>query len=136
MDVIERLVADLPVKKHSVFQNTKPEILFGIMFPWLQYQVTFGTGKEGLAKWGSKKYVADFYDPNKKEIFEIDGSSHNTPYRKVSDALRDSFSESKGIKTYRISNQTVEKEYVRLVKEGMEANGEQYQGAFGEFFGC
>ena len=61
MDVIERLVADLPVKKHSVFQNTKPEILFGIMFPWLQYQVTFGTGKEGLAKWGSKKYVADFY---------------------------------------------------------------------------
>lgn len=136
MDVIEKFVADLPEQKHPVFQNTKSEILFGIMFPWLQRQVTFGTGKGGLAKWGSKKYVADFYDPNKKEIFEIDGSSHNTPYRKVSDALRDSFFENKGIKTYRISNQTVEKEYVRFVKEDMAVNGEQYQGAFGKFFGC
>ena len=108
--------------------------MFGTMFPKLLRQVTFGTGKGGLAKWGSKKYIADFFDPDTNTIFEIDGASHNSRYRQVADALRDKFFENKGIKTIRISNRMVERLYVQQLKEDIAINGKKYEQAFNEFF--
>lgn len=95
----------------------------------------FGTGKGGLAKWGSKKYVADFFDFDTNTIFEIDGASHNSKYRKIVDVLRDKFFESKGIKTIRISNRAVERLYIQQLKEDIAINGEAYQQVFDEVYG-
>lgn len=133
-NAIKQIVTTIPEINHPSFQNTAHEFMFGTMFPKLLRQVTFGTGKGGLAKWGSKKYVADFFDPDTNTIFEIDGASHNSKYRQVADALRDKFFENKGIKTIRISNRMVERLYVQQLKEDIAINGKKYQQAFNEFF--
>ena len=133
-NAIKQIVTTIPEINHPSFQNTTNEFMFGTMFPKLLRQVTFGTGKGGLAKWGSKKYVADFFDPDTNTIFEIDGASHNSKYRQVADALRDKFFENKGIKTIRISNRMVERLYVQQLKEDIAINGKKYQQAFNEFF--
>lgn len=133
-NAIKQIVTTIPEINHPSFQNTAHELMFGTMFPKLLRQVTFGTGKGGLAKWGSKKYVADFFDPDTNTIFEIDGASHNSKYRQVADALRDKFFENKGIKTIRISNRMVERLYVQQLKEDIAINGKKYQQAFNEFF--
>lgn len=135
MDVLDQIIADLPETNHPAFQNTIHETMFGIMFPGLLQQVTFGTGKGGLAKWGSKKYVADFFDSSTNTIFEIDGTSHNSKYRKVSDKLRDRFFESKGVKTIRISNWDVEQLYVQYMKEDVAINEKKYRQGFNKFLG-
>lgn len=106
------------------------------MFPELQWQVTFGTGKGGLKKWGSKRYIADFYWPEKKIIFEIDGKSHKTEYRQVCDRLRDLFFKNElGIRTIRISNQQIKElfkdEEKRLIKENEQRNQQAFRSIFG-----
>ena len=134
-DAIEQIVTTMPEIKHPSFQNATHEFMFGTMFPKLRRQVTFGTGKGVLANWGSKKYVADFFDSDTNTIFEIDGASHNSKYRKIVDALRDKFFESKGIKTIRISNRVVERLYIQQLKEDIAINGEAYQQVFDEVYG-
>ncbi len=56
-------------------------------------------------------------------------------YRKIVDALRDKFFESKGIKTIRISNRVVERLYIQQLKEDIAINGEAYQQVFDEVYG-
>lgn len=43
-------------------RNTTHENMFMIMFPNLDKQVTFGTGKNGYKTFNTKKYIADFIE--------------------------------------------------------------------------
>ena len=115
----------------SNFAYTYSEDLFHFMFPQFEQQVVFGTGKGGLEKWGSKKFTADFYDQENKTIYEIDGKSHNSFYRQVSDRLRDAFfKEELGIKTIRLSNGKVSDLYWEEMKKANESSSKQFGEAF------
>lgn len=131
---IRTSVIDQPELQKPIFQHTKHEVLFGIMFPHFRQQVSFGTGKNGFKKWGVKRYTADFYDEKHSTIYEIDGSSHRSDLSRIKDKIRDLFFVSIGIETVRISNEFVEKLYIGYLKGEIEQNGEQYQQAFREFF--
>lgn len=110
------------------FSYTYHEELFHFMFPKFEQQVSFGTGKGGLNKWGSKRFVADFYDKDSKTIYEIDGKSHRPFERQISDRLRDVFfKEELGIKTVRLSNRTVEDFYWEEMKKINEPDQEQFR---------
>lgn len=124
----------LEIQKYP-FAFTESERIFHLMFPELRWQVTFGTGKNGLKKWGSKKYVADFYWPEEKTIFEIDGKSHKTEYRQVCDKLRDLFFKGElGIKTVRLSNQQVKELFKKEEKRLIKGNEERNQQIFNSIF--
>lgn len=113
------------------FSYTYHEELFHLMFPQFKQQVPFGTGKGGLEKWGSKKFVADFYDENSKIIYEIDGKSHKPYYRQISDRLRDFFfEENLGIKTLRIMNEDVERMFLKYTLEEVKNSGRDYNTIF------
>lgn len=111
-------------KKESNFQGgcgdtrTKHERIFALLYPWFKQQVAFGTGKGGLTEWFSKKFTADFYDNEKKVIYEIDGSSHKNPRRINKDKLREIFFYTeRGIKTIRFTNKEVEDMFLERLKE-------------------
>lgn len=70
-------------------ERTKYEQMFHIMFPTLQQQVVFGTGKGGYEKYWSKKYTADFYDSKEKIDYEIDGPEHESGKHYLKDKIRD-----------------------------------------------
>ena len=91
------------------FDYTLHENMFASLFPSLERQVTFGTGKNGLKTWGSKKFTADFYDTESKTAYEIDGKSHDRLINQLNDEIKIRFLKGKGIKTLRISNEQVEK---------------------------
>ena len=105
-------------------RRTTHETLFGMMMPHLKKQVVFGTGKGGFLKYGVKHYVADFYDEENKAIYEIDGNSHRTKFRKSRDSIRDYFFYHElGIKTYRVTNESVERILLKSIR-AKEASGE------------
>lgn len=54
-----------------------------------------------------KRYIVDFYLPDKKIIIELDGSQHKTSKQK--DLLRDSWFWRNGFKVIRLWNSEVEK---------------------------
>ncbi|WP_242225920.1 DUF559 domain-containing protein [Bacillus cereus group sp. BfR-BA-01358] len=90
-------------------KGTYHEVVFGLLYPWLKSQVSFGTGKGGYEKYGVKRYIADFYDEERKIIYEIDGKSHNTKIGILKDAIRNIFFRDElGIKTIRFTNEEVE----------------------------
>lgn len=109
-------------KEKPVFENTKHEKVFSIMFPKLEQQVTFGTGKGGYKEWGVKKFTADFYDKKENTIYEIDGESHFTEIGKLKDRYRDGLlCLLYGVKTVRITNEEVEIMLLeRIRKVGVE----------------
>ena len=108
-------------------RRTTHENLFKMMMPHLKKQIVFGTGKGGYQKYGAKHYVADFYDEENKAIYEIDGGSHRTKFRKSRDSIRDYFFYHElGIKTYRISNESVEKILLKSIR-AKEASGELHK---------
>lgn len=98
-------------------RNTTHENMFMIMFPSLDKQVTFGTGKNGYTKFGTKKYIADFVDEKEKVIFEIDGIEHNKEKNKIKDIWRDFFFENLGYKTVRVPNSIVEEIFKKWINE-------------------
>lgn len=109
-------------KEKPVFKNTKHEKVFSILFPELEQQVTFGTGKGGYKEWGVKKFTADFYDRDINVIYEIDGRSHLTEIGKLKDSYRDKLLNALyEIHTVRFSNKEVEKMLLeRIRKVGIE----------------
>ena len=70
-------------------QMTSAEQMFHTLFPTLEQQVVFGTGKGGYKKYGSRKYTADFYDPKTKIDYEIDGPEHKYKIHNLKDQIRD-----------------------------------------------
>lgn len=95
--------------KCGQFDYTIHENMFASLFPQYERQVTFGTGKGGLERWGTKKFVADFYDPEKKIVYEIDGKSHKRLINQLTDEIKRRFLKEKGIEKLRITNEQVEK---------------------------
>lgn len=103
-------------------RNTLHENLFQAMFPDLKAQVHFGTGVGGYEKYLAKRYTADFYDEEKKIIFEIDGKSHQTEINIIKDKIREYFFfHELGIRTIRFTNDEVEKMLIRHLKRLYEA---------------
>lgn len=88
--------------------GTFHEWLFASLFPELEKQVSFGTGKGGYEKWLSKCYIADFLDKKRKTIYEIDGRNHKNRLRQLKDELRTLFFREKGYRVIRYTNKQVE----------------------------
>ena len=100
------------------FEYTKHENVFAKMYPGLERQVTFGTGKGGLEKWHTKKYTCDFFDRKNKIIYEIDGDSHKSEYQRLKDKFRDCFFYlEKNIKTVRVTNREVEEMLLERIRK-------------------
>lgn len=119
--IASRNMHDLKIRQ---FENTRHELMFSKMFPHLEKQVTFGTGKGGLKKWFTKKFTVDFFDRQRNIAYEIDGSSHKTRLGWVNDRLKDHFMKEKGIVVVHISNQQVEATYNEWSKLATEAFNE------------
>ena len=86
------------------------ENMMMLMYPDLEYRVSFGTGPNGLKKYGTTRYVVDFYDAKRKQIIEIDGPDHMKSVSKIiKDYKRDLFfEEDRCIKTLRYDHLVVE----------------------------
>ena len=110
------------VKEKPIFENTKHEKVFSMLFPELEQQVTFGTGKGGYKEWGVNKFTADFYDKKENTIYEIDGESHFTEIGKLKDKYRDGLLRLLyGVETLRTTNKEVEIMLLeRIRKVGVE----------------
>lgn len=116
--------------KNGKFEYTIHENMFASMFPELDRQVTFGTGKNGHKMWGSKKFTADFFDKENKIAYEIDGKSHDLLNVQVVDELKKRFLLSKGIKVVRIDNKYVESLFNKHAEEM-----KRFEQIFRKFFG-
>lgn len=106
--------------KRGKFDFTLHENMFASLFPNFERQVTFGTGKNGLEKWCTKKFTADFYDSKNRIVIEIDGASHQTERQKIVDRMKELFFFEKGIKVYRISNEKVKEIFDNECQKGVE----------------
>ena len=106
--------------KRGKFDFTLHENMFASLFPHFERQVTFGTGKNGLEKWCTKKFTADFYDPKNQVVIESDGNSHKNKRQKVVDRMKEIFFAEKGIKVYRISNYKVKEIFKQETSKGAE----------------
>jgi Uncharacterized protein conserved in bacteria len=107
--------------------RTAHEKVFSLMFPDLQSQVPFGTGKGGYKKYRAKRYIADFYDPDRKIIYEIDGTNHKREIEQLKDKIRDYFFYHElGIRTIRLTNKDIEnllmKRLLQLEEKGVLAD--------------
>lgn len=103
--------------------RTTHEKIFGLLFPNLKRQVSFGTGKGGYEKYGFKRVVVDFYDKEKNIAYEIDGLNHKRNMQKLNDKIKELFLYEKyKVKTFRITNQEVENLLLNRLKE-MEKEG-------------
>ena len=110
------------IKQPPTFKDTKHEKVFSLLYPYLEKQVGFGTGKGGYKEWGVKKFTVDFYDNKTITIYEIDGASHFTEIGILKDKYRDGLLHLlHGAKTVRISNKEVEMMLLkRIRKVGVE----------------
>lgn len=90
---------------------TKQEKIFKEMYPYLEYQKSFGTGKNGYKKYGVKRYIADFVDEESKIIIEIDGANHSEKLQQLKDKLREFFFLENNYIIVRFSNEEVIKLY-------------------------
>lgn len=106
------------VKPAPKFEYTKHENVFARMYPGLERQVTFGTGKGGLEKWHTKKFTCDFFDRENRIIYEIDGDSHKNELQTLKDKFRDCFFFlEKNIRTVRITNREVEEMLLERIRK-------------------
>lgn len=104
--------------KDPMVSNGMYEQFFHILYPKLEQQVVFGTGKGGYKKYGVKKITADFYDPEEKIVYEIDGPEHKYGRHKLTDKRRDLvLGLVFNITTVRITNEEVERMIKRRIKE-------------------
>lgn len=126
-DVFNGIFGDRLTK--PIWQNTKHEVVFKQMFPFLKSQVVFGLGKGAYKKYGVLKYTADFYFEEENKIYEIDGNSHKTELQKLKDKKRDLILELEfGIKTARFTNKQVEQMLLEKIRENkvVERFGKQF----------
>lgn len=86
---------------------TQHEFIFAEIFPNLQKQVAFGTGKGGYKKYRVKRYIADFVEPSSRTIIEIDGDNHAKPLQSLKDEIRELFFQQQGYTIVRFTNQEV-----------------------------
>lgn len=91
--------------------TTKHERIFKEMYPYLECQISFGTGKDGYKKYGVKRYIADFVDRKSRTIIEIDGSNHTNKLQQLKDKMRRIFFLENNYMTIRFSNDEVIKLY-------------------------
>lgn len=110
------------IKPPPTFKDTKHEKAFSLLYPYLEKQVAFGTGKGGYKEWGVKKFTVDFYNKKTNTIYEIDGASHFTEIGRLKDEYRDGLLHLlHGVNTVRISNKEVEMMLLeRIRKVGVE----------------
>lgn len=102
----------------SNFHGTRHEKIFKFLYPYFLEQVTFGTGKDGFKKYGTKKYTVDFYDPTRKIAWEIDGASHNSIDAIKKDLKRDNFLKTAyGVTVIRVSNDFIKKLMIERLRE-------------------
>lgn len=87
---------------------TKHEKMFKKMFPYLEPQVSFGTGDNGYKTYLCKRYIADFVDHRNNCVIEIDGECHKTRSKYLKDRLRTYFFNDIGYNVVRFSNKGVE----------------------------
>lgn len=106
--------------KYGQFDYTIHENMFASLFPQLERQVAFGTGKNGFKKWGSKKYTVDFFDKDNQIAYEIDGKSHERLYVQVTDEMKRRFLLSKGIEVVRVKNEHVKELFNEQARRGGE----------------
>ncbi|HEY3364002.1 MAG TPA: DUF559 domain-containing protein [Symbiobacteriaceae bacterium] len=85
------------------------EAVFSKWFPFMEVQVTFGTGRGGRARWGAPSYTADLVDRAEHKVWEIDGPSHRSQKSQVRDGLKDAFFASIGFEVIRVPNSLVER---------------------------
>ena len=91
-------------------RRTMHESMFALMYPDLMQQAPFGTKKGGYKKYGFKRIIADFYDPDRGIVYEIDGRNHTEELQELKDQVRGHFLALEyGVETIRISNEAVEK---------------------------
>lgn len=121
MDVaFDALLMDVDSRKRVPprTERTRCEQMFHIVFPTLQQQVVFGTGKGGYERYWSKKYTADFYDPERKIDYEIDGPEHKFGKHYLKDKIRDiALWQLYGIRVCRYTNKQVENMVKRRIIE-------------------
>jgi hypothetical protein len=105
------------------FRRTLHERIYALLFPRLERQVVFGTGKNGYDTYGTKRYVVDFYDPHNKIVYEIDGPNHKDKHHRTVDSIKRCFFYLKHqIEVVRLTNKEVEQELMRAL-EGFEKEG-------------
>jgi len=96
-------------------ERTMHENLFHYMFPHFDSQVAFGTGRNGLMKYGSKKFTADFYDRKLNLVVEIDGNGHNEKHQREKDGIKTWLLSSENIHVTRFRNDEVEELLKKLI---------------------
>lgn len=112
------------IRPISNFYKTRHEKIFKMLYPNLLEQVAFGTGKNGLKVYGTKKYTVDFFDPDRNVAWEIDGQSHKSSSAIENDLKRDAFLKNVyDITVFRISNDFVKKLMIKRLKENGVING-------------
>ena len=75
-----------------------------------------------------KGYIADFYLPELKLVFEIDGPSHDSKSAQAYDAVRSSFLAYRGVKVVRIPNSLTEDNQeglINRIKKEIEIRGKE-----------
>src|SRR5574340_704928 len=71
---------------------------------------TLGTKYQTQVVFSDGKYIADFYIPSYRIVFEIDGGYHGSPEQIEKDRLRDLWFSEKQIKVVHVSNDKTEDE--------------------------
>jgi very-short-patch-repair endonuclease len=76
---------------------------------------------------GFKGYIADFWLPKNRIVFEIDGKTHDSRYSMAKDYTRSSFIENKGIPVVRVNNENTkdDKKCLEIIQNAI--NGVVYQ---------
>lgn len=104
-------------------RRTLHETIFSMLYPKLKQQVVFGTGKGGLKKYLCRRFVADFYDEERKSVYEVDGKNHGKGTQKHSDKIKDCFFMLEHrIRVVRFTNKQVEEMLLNRLRE-LEAKG-------------
>ena len=70
-----------------------------------------------------ENYIVDFYIAEKKIVIEVDGIQHNAEENKEADEKRDANLSLWGIKVLRYSNESINKNFGRVVENILENLG-------------
>lgn len=105
--------------------GTIHEVMFSLLHPNMERQISIGTGKNGRQKYGPSKYVMDFYYSNargEKFCIEIDGKGHRAEIKRLKDQIKEAcLWLEHGIATIRFTNEEVE----QLMKNRLSAIHDQ-----------
>lgn len=100
--------------------RTQHEQVFSLLFPELDPQVSFGSGKGGMKKYGFKRVVVDFYDDKRKIAIEIDGKNHKSREQAYKDAVKAlMLFREYGVETIRFTNEEVEEMLIKRLEENV-----------------